>query len=328
MIRNLLICALVCLAPSWLAAQAQQEQRIAITPVVCEALDIPADAQAALNRKLLQMTTQNGFGATGGPFILTADVRTVDAMTTATAPVQYVMTLEVTAYVVNLQEQLIVGETSFEVKAIENSESKAIVRAINQINPRTPTVRKFMSGAREKIIDYYATRVPTIVAKAQSLADRGDYEEALSVLAAVPECLDDYPMVAEKMTAVYTQMVDKFAAVSIQEAKSKIALRDYPAALDALLYVDPTSTRFDEATQMVESIKQRIDAAERAEMEARLKRIEAQQELALKMHDDEVMLRRMQIEASQKQAAQHATESASSPAQQESLKNWLFGKLK
>lgn len=328
MIRKLLICSLCCCAPLLLAGQT--EQRIAIAPMVCDALDIPADARAALNQKLLQMTTQNGFGATGGPFILTADVRTVDKQVTATAPAQYIVELEVSVYVVNLQEQLLAAETSFTVKSIEASENKAVIRAINRIDPRTPVVRRFMAGAREKIIDYYATRIPAIVAKAQSLADRDDYEGALAVLAAVPECLDEYPMVAEKMSGVYTRMVDKYAAISIQEAKSKIALRDYEAALDALLYVDPSSTRFAEASQMVDSIKNTIDAKEQAEIQARLEQMEAQRELALKMHDDEVMLRRMQIEASQKKVSEGSSRAAesTSDATQSELKNWLFGKLK
>ena len=67
------------------------------------------------------------------------------------------------------------------------------------------------------------------------------------------------------------------------------------------------------------------DAKEQAEMQARLEQMEAQRELALKMHDDEVMLRRMQIEASQKTAEKQA--SASDAATQSALKNWLFGKL-
>ncbi len=325
MIRKLLIYLTACCAPWLLTGQTQQEERIAITPMVCDALDLPPDARAALNQKLLQMTVQNGFGATGGSFILTADIRTVDKQVTATAPAQYIVELEVSVYVVNLQEQLLAAETSFVVKSIESSEHKAMIRAINRINARTPVVRQFMTSAREKIVDYYATRIPMIVAKAQSLADRDDYEAALAALAAVPESLDDYPMVAEKMTAVYTQMVDKFATVSIQEAKSKIALRDYEGALDALLYVDPSSTRFEEAARMVDSIKGTIDAREQAEMQVRLNQMEAQRELALKMHDDEVMLRRMQIEASQKTAEKRA--SGSDAATQSALKNWLFGKL-
>lgn len=327
MIRKLFISALSCCAPLLLAGQTQ-EQRIAITPMVCKALNIPADARAAMNQKLLQMTTQNGFGATGGPFVLTADVRTMDKQVTATAPAQYIVELEVSVYIVNLQEQLLAAETSFVVRSIESTENKAVIRAINRINPRTPAVRKFMASAREKIVDYYATRIPAIVAKAQSLADRSNYEDALAVLAAVPECLNDYPMVAERMSGIYTQMVDKYATVSIQEAKSKIALHDYAGALDALLYVDPSSTRFDEASQMVDSIKNTIDAKEQAEMQARLEQMEAQRELALKMHDDEIMLRRMQIEASQKSVSEKASDPTVSEQTQESLKNWLFGKLK
>ena len=53
-------------------------QIIAITPAVCEELQIPDDAKKILNQKLLQMATKNGFGAIGGPFVLTANVNTVD----------------------------------------------------------------------------------------------------------------------------------------------------------------------------------------------------------------------------------------------------------
>lgn len=325
MIRKLLIALSTCCAP-WLLCGQTAEQRIAITPMVCEALDLPAEARAALNQKLLQMTLQNGFGSTGGPFVLTADVRTVDKQVTATAPPQYIVELEVLVYVVNLQEQLLAAETSFVVKSIQTSDTKAVIRAINQINARTPQVRAFMTAAREKIIDYYATRIPTIIAKAQSLANRGDYETALNVLSTVPESLDEYPMVAEKMTGIYTQMVDKYAAVSLQEAKSKLALRDYEGALESLLYVDPTSTRFDEATQMVDSIKGAIDAREQAQIQAQLEQMEAQRELALKMHDDEVMLKRMQIEAARKSSDSKL--SSSDAETQSALKEWLFGKLK
>lgn len=308
--------------PLFSAAQSQ----VCLTPYVCDELRLPADARNSLEQKMLQMTTQNNFGSAAGEFILTVNPMVVDKQATATVPVQYIVDLEVSFYVVGMQEQVIVDETSVRVRGIGRTEGKAYIAAVNRINARTPALRQFMDSAREKIVDYYAGRVPVLLAKAQSQADRADYEGALATLAVVPESVPEYPTVAERMAGIYTQMVDKYATVSIQEAKSKIALRDYEGALDALLYVDPTSTRFDEAARMVDGIRNTIDAREQAELQARLERMEYQREMAQRAHDDEMMLRKMQIDASQKTAG--AVLAVASDVAQGTLKDWLFGKLK
>lgn len=333
MIRKLLTALLFSALTLNAMAQVDNGQRIAITPIVSDDLEIPAEAKKALSQKLLQMTTQNGFGATAGAFVLTANVNTVDKIASTTIPVQIIVDLEVSVYVVNLTENIIAAETSFSVKGMDQNDTKAQIKAINSINAKSPAVRKFMASAREKIVDYYSGRVTTIVAKAQSLADRGEYEEAIEVLAGVPECLEEYPIVAEKMSAMYTQMVDKSADSAIQEAKAKIALKDYPAALDALMTIDPTSRRFSEAGAMVENIKQTIEQQERAaqeakaekerkELEARMAEMEAKRAMAMKFHDDEVMLQKAQIEASKG----YVRSERSYLRLQRELSQWLFGK--
>ena len=52
-----------------------------------------------------------------------------------------------------------------------------------------------------------------------------------------------------------------------------------------------------------------------------------QQELAQKMHDDEVMLRKMQIEASKKSAETQVKSESAGKELQKSLSKWLFGNL-
>lgn len=327
MLRKIIICSLLSLVSLTTLGQVGDGQKIAITPAVCDDLPIPENAKKALNQKLIQMATQNGFGSTSGAFVLTANVNKMNEVVSGSIPPQFIVDYEVSCFIVNLTENIIAGETSFKVRGMDASENGAVVKAINRINVKTPVVREFMAKSREKIIEYYSTRVPTLVAKAQSLADRDQYEEAIAVLAAVPESLDDYPMVAEKMTALYGQMLDKYATMALQDAKSKVALRDYPAALDALMAVDPSSSKYGEATKMVESIKQTIDANERAKVEAKLAELKAQQELAQKMHDDEVMLKKMQIEASKQHVEkQMQTENAGEELQNR-LSKWLFGDL-
>ena len=318
-------------------AQIDNGQRIAITPVVSDELPIPDQAKTALSKKLLQMTTQNGFGATSGTFVLTAKVDTVDKIVSSTVPVQIVVELEVSVYVVNLTENFIAAETSFFVKGMDTNDARAQIKAINSLNAKSADVRKFMTSAREKIIDYYSGRITAIMAKAQSCADRGEYDDAIEILAGVPESLAEYPMVAEKMSEIFAQMVDKEAAAAIQEASSKIAVREYPAALEALASIDPTSSHYNEALTMMQKIKDEIDArekAEKAEQEAReeremkvkLAQIEANKEMAMQYHKDNVMLEKARIDASRSRATVYVSSSRSAARLQQQVANWLFGR--
>ena len=186
--RSLLTLAITLFAA--LTGYAQQpvaaQEMIGITPIVSDAIDLPADARSALNLKLRQMATQNGFGSTSGRFALTSNVVFTDKQATTTAPPQFVVSLEVQFYVVDVMEQVIIDEMSMPAKGIDRLENKAAIRAINSISVRTPQVRRFMNGARDKIVAYYNTRVPVIVQKADSYAAMENYDMALFVLTDIP----------------------------------------------------------------------------------------------------------------------------------------------
>lgn len=312
------------------AATAQTPgDKIGITPYLCEEDGLPDGAVNAMNAKLLQMTTQNHFGSMSQEFVLTVKTTVADKQITPTVPARYIVDLDLTFYVVGVAEQVIVAQTTVNLRGLGTTDDRAYIGAINRINPRSPELRRFMESARGKIVDYYAARVPVLLAKACSLADRSEYEQALAVLGTIPESVEEYPMVAEKMTDIYIRMIDKYAAVSIRTAKSKLVTKDYEGALEELGYVDPMSARFDESCRMVDQVKAALDVREKAEMQARLDELDARRKMALKMHEDEMMLRRMQLEASQKNASEKARESQSAAMDTtfNTLKKWLFGKL-
>ena len=295
MVRKILILLCCALLPQIMVAQS--EQHIAIRPVLSENLNLPPEAAHTLEQKLMQLTVQNGFGATGGTFALTADIQILDRQVTKSAPAQYVMDLELSLWVVNLEEQIVVAESSIRLKAIERSEYKAWVRAINSINARSPQLRKFMKVARSQILDYYTVRIPKLIAQAQSLADRAEYDKALALLAGIPECVEEYALVAQKMSQIYIQMVDKFAMTSIQEAKAKLALKDYKSALEALVYVDPISTHFAEADQMIAQVYRQLNPEEKELLHETLLQAEEQHHTSETLESETARQQRIHEEA-------------------------------
>lgn len=269
--KILFVALLIPFAITLSAQQYSAKDMVAITPLLPSEMELPEDAKRSLNLKLRQMVTQNGFGSYSNQFVLTGDMAVLDKQATLTAPAKYIVDVEFSFYVVNVVEKIIIDEIAFVLKGVDRMEHKAMIQAINQVKPRSQEVRNFMSRSREKIIEYYNTRIPTLVNKARSLSDRKQYREALAVLSAVPEMVDQYEMVAELMTSVYQDMIDQDGARSLTKAKSEIVLKDYEAALESLLAVNPASAHSDEALQLIESIGPKVEEREQKEIELKMK---------------------------------------------------------
>lgn len=317
--KRLLVCVLFLLGGG-LNVFAQQmldsEVMIGVTPALPAKMDIPEQAQKVLLQKLRQVSTQNGFGSFSGDFVLTANPLLTNKSVAEIIPPQTLIELEISIYLLNIQEQIIVDEIAISGKGLNSNETRAFIQAIQVVNPRSPAVRTFMKGCREKITAYYTTRVPALLAKAQSLAEREQYQEALAVLSSVPESVDEYSAVAEQMVAIYLKEIDKKASGILQGVKAALATKDYEKALELLLQIDPSSTYFKEASTLIDSVKANIDAQEKAELEERQRAL-----------DDRMKLEKMRLEAAQKMGASYAQETENT-AIEEKLTDWFLGKFK
>ena len=317
--KRLLVCVLFLLGGG-LNVFAQQmldsEMMIGVTPALPAKMDIPEQAQKVLLQKLRQVSTQNGFGSFSGDFVLTANPLLTNKSVAEIIPPQTLIELEISIYLLNIQEQIIVDEIAISGKGLNSNETRAFIQAIQVVNPRSPAVRTFMKGCREKITAYYTTRVPALLAKAQSLAEREQYQEALAVLSSVPESVDEYSAVAEQMVAIYLKEIDKKASGILQGVKAALATKDYEKALELLLQIDPSSTYFKEASTLIDSVKANIDAQEKAELEERQRAL-----------DDRMKLEKMRLEAAQKMGASYAQETEKA-AIEEKLTDWFLGKFK
>ena len=309
------------------------KEMVAITPVVCEGIELPADADQALMMKMNQMVTANGMGAFSLRYALVPNVVVVDKQTTGTVPVQFIVSLEVSFYILDVTEEIIVAETSFTTRGIDRLENKAIIRAINQIASRSPQVKTFMEKGRSKIIDYYTTRVPTVLQKAQSLADREQYAEAIALLSAVPESIDEYPLVAEQMSAIYKKSLDQTAVAAIQQAKGAIALKNYEEAFETLQEVNPLSSYSDEAFAMIESVHQQLAEEERLQKEEEMRRYEDRLRQNEQARQDALALQQLQLETAREAASTVTGENSENAADMaesfnEKVNKWFLSKFK
>ncbi len=265
------------------------KEMVAITPIVCDAAELPDLAKKALMVKMTQMVTMGGFGSTSVRYALTPNIVHVAKEATATVPVMYLIDLELSFYVVDIVENVIIGEVSVPIRGVDRTEARAYIKAINSFVPaRSREVKQFMDNSREAILSYYKTRVPTLLQKADALAQREEYEEAMAVLSPIPESVEEYAMVSQALVAIHKKKLDRDAIKSIQAAKVLIS-KDNDQALEELMKVDPSSNYWGEANKMISQIKTQLAAAEKA----RIEKIEAAAKEAAE-------LQRLEIEANAK----------------------------
>ena len=262
--------------------------------MVSDVLELHTTTKNALQQKLTQMALQNGMAARNGDFVLTSSISVVENETTASVPPMHAVKLDVMFYVVNLIDNLVMAESTVTVKGVDSNENKAILRAVNQINPRSEQSKAFIEEARNNIIDYYSSRVETLEKKAQSLADKGQYEEALAVLDQIPDCVPAYEEVIDFNNRIFTSWVDSEADALIADAKKSMALGRYDDAYNSLLSVNPLSTKMPEVNELSRKIDSRIAAAAKAAAESKAKEREAA--VAISQAESEAIVKEQEAE--------------------------------
>ena len=329
----ILICFFI--SPRVIAQEAMEsKQMIGITPMVFEQLGLPADAHRSLSMKLRQISVRNGFGSASGAFVLTADPVIVDKQMTATAPSQFIVNVDLSMYIVNVAEMSIVSELTVSLRGVDRLENKAMISAINSLSSSNPTVRNFMENSRKKIISYYTTNIPTILAQAETLVDMENYDGALRMLSSVPDFVDQYPAVLDLMTQTYKKNLEMQTLALIKAAKSEIINGNYTEALTIINKTNPTSPNAKEAYAVIDVIEGKIetqkakeDANNRLALEEQKRRFDLQREDMLRGQEDKAELDLARVDAMTKVNEQQSKTSKLSKKQEKSIVSLLFGDL-
>lgn len=303
---------------------------VPVMPVVSNSLDLPSNVTKTLLNKVTTMAVESGFGALSSPVVLTATVTVLDKTITATAPPMFATELEVFFYVADVDAEVVLAEKSVIVKGVDRSEAKAIASAVKKINPRTPEMRLFTERAREKVIEYYAQRIPVIIKKARILAERKEYADALLLLSGVPDGIEQWNEVADLSSEIYIKMVDLEADELLHKADVALAKNDYNAALGYISRISPQSTRLGVAKKMVADVKAENDyvsslqeqitslTAEKTKLEA--EKSKANQELGEYQAQQRQVIR--QYVSQQQEVIERNNASV-----EKKLTKWLLGKM-
>jgi hypothetical protein len=264
-----LIIGLIFLFPVIFSARSQNSlgksddiQRLSIAAIVPEkAGDVPGAARTILENKLRQIVIQNGLGASeyGSRFAIVPGINILSKDITPSAPPLQALTVEIDFYIVDAETQTIFSQASVEFKGVGQTDEKAMIQVINNINPRMGQFKGFVEKGKEKIIEFYNSKCDVFIKNAQALASQRKYQEALFILSSVPDvCRECYDRSRDLSMEVYKQYDDYTCGQYLAAAKAAWANIDHDKAAENLAFITPDSKCYAEAQTLADEIKNKL----------------------------------------------------------------------
>lgn len=151
--------------------------------------NISDEASALLYNRLNQAVSLNGLGSTdnSNKFLLIPSVTILSIEPTTTAPINYMVEVEIALYLVDNSRKLLMSQETLIKKGVADNETKAVAEAMKSIKARDPKLKKMITIGKDRIIEYYNTECETVVKTINAYIDCGMYEEALNELNAIPQ---------------------------------------------------------------------------------------------------------------------------------------------
>lgn len=185
-------------------------------------VDVPKDepmsdrARTALSNKLKQIVTRHGCASDGFDerFVLTAHMQIIDESVTATIPVMEAITLAFTFYVGDSETGTLFSSWSAEVTGVGKSREESLMGAVKKISVNNPDLTAAIETGKAKIVAYYNSVGPDIIAKAEALARGGNYDEAVYTLSVIPNACNVY--------TTAQSLMGKYAYTALETSNKKI----------------------------------------------------------------------------------------------------------
>lgn len=137
-------------------AAATAQNPVAVSVAIPENTPLSYPAQQVILKKMQQLTTLNGVGtlAKDARFWLTPHVSIVSSDLTPTAPPRQLVKLSIVLMVADTAgSKSILAQTELTAKGVGESEEAVILSALQQIDIRSATLKRFMEQAKKKIAE-------------------------------------------------------------------------------------------------------------------------------------------------------------------------------
>lgn len=216
--------------------------------------------------ELLAVRLTNVLTATGvtadenyGQFYISGRFTDLYKETTQNAPIQTVVTTDLTLMVADIFGNKVFDSETFELRGVGTSQQRAYINAIRTLTKDNKRLSAFVDRARRKVITYFDNNYKSLLSKAATAAATNDYDQALYFAGLIPTCCVGYPEAEQMMLKYYQSDINRKGVILLNQAKSEFAISpnaEGAARAYALLnQIDPSSSAYSAAQSFANEVK-------------------------------------------------------------------------
>ena len=253
-----------------------------ISVVVDENEQYPIDAVKLLKSNLGNVVSRNGFLDTDGasPFFVAMNYVVLAKDVVPGMPIRISQNVQFNFVIGDAKENKVFSTYACTVRGVGTNEQKAILAAIRRIPWNDDTFRQFIEEGKQRIIDYYAQRVPQIIEEARLLERQGNFEQAIAMLTTIPKACTQHRDCMRMALEVYQNMIDHIAQNWLTKARNTwTASPDKHGAEQAIALIDsiPSDSRYEtDVDSLLAEIKTRVKEIDNQEWQMKMEKIKAQ----------------------------------------------------
>jgi hypothetical protein len=160
-----------------------------------------------LENKLTTILEKNNYLSGGNTrFLFAVKINLTDKQITSTIPSQIILKANMNLFVGDGIDGIKYNNISLNLRGVGGNEEKAIQDLLKNIDVNNKLFHDFISKSNENLLNYYNINCEYLIKKTQSLIDQNKFEEAIFILAQVPEnCKDCYNQSSELTKTFYNK---------------------------------------------------------------------------------------------------------------------------
>jgi hypothetical protein len=140
-----------------------------------------------------------------------------------------------------------------------NNLEEATKKTLAGIRRNNPSLAKVTNEFRQSIATYYQNNCTNILETANESANRGDFQEAFSLLQAIPAGTPCFKDVSDKKNG-YFQQLQEFQCLNIlTKAEAASANNDQHTALNLLSSISANSPCFEKSNEAITALESKVD---------------------------------------------------------------------
>ena len=226
--------------------------------------NVPTAAKNVLYQSLNRIATENGLSTDSPtcPFVLTAHCDVLDKSNLPGPPIQTVYNLGVTFYMADTFTKKKFGTAYVTLDGVGTGEVKSYINAFRRISASNGEIKGLINRGKKSMMNYYDTQYPNIIKEAKRLESLQNYEEALTMVLAIPVCSKGGEEASRYGMQLYTKNLNRMNLFLLNRAKALwVAGQDQQTAYDVcamLSQIDPDAACYGEASKLMKEVKSQV----------------------------------------------------------------------